>query len=49
MFRISTLELALTCGLILFVFIVPMIFSRAYAQLNKRLNRIEKKMGKKKE
>ena len=49
MFHISTLELALSCGLILLVFIVPMLLSRTYAQLNKRLNRVEKKIEKKKE
>jgi flagellar biosynthesis protein FliR len=49
MFRISSLELALTCGLIVLVFIVPMLISRWYAQINKRLNQIEKKIDKKKE
>lgn len=49
MFRISTLELALTCGLIILVFFIPVIISRGYAQLSKRLNNIEKKIDKKKE
>ena len=49
MFRISTLELALTCGLIVLVFFVPVIISRWYAQINKRLNQIEKKIDKKKD
>ncbi len=49
MFRISSLELALTCGLIVLVFIVPMLISRWYSQINKRLNQIEKKIDKKKE
>jgi len=48
-FRISTLELALTCGLIVLVFFVPVIISRWYAQINKRLNQIEKKIDKKKD
>jgi len=49
MFRISSLELALTCGLIVLIFFVPMLVSRWYAQINKRLNQIEKKLDKKKE
>ncbi|MBK8781362.1 MAG: hypothetical protein IPO22_06080 [Anaerolineales bacterium] len=49
MFRISSLELALTCGLIVLVFFVPVLISRWYAQINKRLNRIEKKIDKQKE
>jgi len=49
MFRISSLELALTCGLIILIFFVPMLISRWYAQINKRLNQIEKKIDKKKE
>jgi flagellar biosynthesis protein FliR len=49
MFHISVLELALTCGLILLVFIVPTLLSRTYAKLNKRLNQVEKKIDKKKE
>ncbi len=49
MFRISSLELALTCGLIILIFIVPLLISRWYAQINKRLNQIEKKIDKKKE
>jgi len=49
MFRISSLELALTCGLIILIFIVPMLISRGYAQINRRLHQIEKKLNKKKE
>jgi len=49
MFRISSLELALTCGLIVLIFFVPMLVSRWYAQINKRLNQIEKKLDKKKD
>ena len=48
MFHISVLELALTCGLILLVLVIPFIFKRFYARLDQRLKNIEKKIDKKK-
>ena len=48
MFYISTLELTLTCALIALIFVVPVIVKRSYAQMDKRLKDIEKKMAKKK-
>jgi hypothetical protein len=47
MFHISVAELALTCGVILLILIVPMMVKRAYADMNKRLKNIEKKIDKK--
>ncbi len=47
MFRIGILELALTCGLVVLAIIIPLIVSRGYARLNKRLKNIEKKIDKK--
>jgi hypothetical protein len=47
MFHISVAELALTCGVILLVLVAPMIVKRAYADMNKRLKNIEKKIEKK--
>lgn len=49
MFYISTLELTLTCALIAFVFIVPLLIKRAYAKMDKRIKSLENKMDKKKE
>lgn len=48
MFRIGTLELSLTCGLLLLLLIIPWMVTRFYAQLDKRLKNIEKKIDKKK-
>lgn len=47
MFHISVLELTLTCGLILLVFVIPIMVKRFYARMDKRINDIEKKMDKK--
>jgi hypothetical protein len=49
MFHIGVVELALTCGLILLVFFIPLILSRFYARLDKRLKNIEKKLDNKKQ
>ncbi|MEK6752536.1 MAG: hypothetical protein AABZ00_09740 [Chloroflexota bacterium] len=49
MFRIGVLELASTCGVIVLAIIIPLIVTRGYARLNKRLKNIEKKIDKKKE
>lgn len=46
MFRIGVLELALTCGLVAFAILIPLIVTRGYARLNKRLKSIEKKIDK---
>jgi flagellar biosynthesis protein FliR len=48
MFRIGVLELALTCGLLLLVLIVPVMITRFYVRVDKRLKNIEKKIDKKK-
>jgi hypothetical protein len=48
MFHISVAELALTCGVILLVLIIPVMLRRFYAQMDKRLKNIEKKIEKKK-
>ncbi len=47
MFHISVAELALTCGVILLVLIIPVMLRRFYAQMDKRLKNIEKKIEKK--
>jgi hypothetical protein len=47
MFRIGVLEMGLTCGLILLILVVPVMVSRSYARLDKRLKNIEKKIDKK--
>jgi hypothetical protein len=48
MFRISVVELTLTCGVILLLLVAPVIWRRFYTQLDKRLKNIEKKIEKKK-
>jgi hypothetical protein len=48
MFHISVVELAFTCGVILLVFIIPVILRRFFAQMDERLKNIEKKIDKKK-
>ncbi len=48
MFYISTLELTLTCALIALLFIAPIIVKRTYAQIDKRLKDVEKKIAQKK-
>jgi hypothetical protein len=47
-FRISVLELGLTCALIVLAFVIPLIVSRGYAQLNERLKNLENRFTKKK-
>jgi hypothetical protein len=49
MFRIGIVELGITCGLIALAIIIPLIVTRGYAALNRRLRKIEKRMGKKDE
>jgi Na+/melibiose symporter-like transporter len=48
MFHISVVELAFTCGVILLLLVVPVMLKRFYAQMDKRLKNIEKKIEKKK-
>jgi hypothetical protein len=47
MFHISVSELALTCGVILLIFILPVMWRRFYADIDRRLQNIEKKIEKK--
>jgi hypothetical protein len=49
MFRIGIFELALSCGLIFLVIVIPIIVARYYARVDQRLKNIEKKFDKKKE
>ena len=44
MIRIGVVELALTCGLLLLVLVIPLMISRFYARVDKRLKNIEKKI-----
>jgi hypothetical protein len=48
MFYISPLELSLTCLLIALVFVLPLIWKRMYARMDKRVHDLEKKVEKKK-
>jgi hypothetical protein len=48
MFRISVVELAFTCGIILLLLIFPLMLRGFYARVDKRLKNIEKKLDKKK-
>jgi len=47
MFHISVAELALTCGLLLLLLIVPVIVARYRASMEERLKNIEKRLKKK--
>ena len=48
MFRIGVLEMVSTCGLLLLVLVIPLMVTRFYFRLDKRLKNIEKKIDKKK-
>jgi len=48
MFHISVVELAFTCGVILLLLIAPVLWRRFYADMDKRIKNIEKKIEKKK-
>lgn len=48
MFRIGVFELGITCAIIALAIVIPLIVSRRYSRLNKRLKDIENKIGKKK-
>lgn len=47
MFRIGIIELGITCGLIALAILIPIIVTRGYANLNRRLKDIESKISKK--
>jgi ABC-type transport system involved in cytochrome bd biosynthesis fused ATPase/permease subunit len=47
MFRIGVMELALTCGLLFLVLVIPVIVARYYARVDERLKNIENKIDKK--
>lgn len=49
MFRIGIFELGLTCGLLFIVIVIPIIVTRYYARVDKRLKNIENTLDKKKE
>jgi len=48
MFRIGILELGLTCALIALAIVIPLIVTRGYARLNRRLKNLESNLTKKK-
>ncbi|MCB0101665.1 MAG: hypothetical protein KDD74_06440 [Anaerolineales bacterium] len=48
MFRIGIIELGVTCALISLAIIIPLVITRGYARLNKRLKSLENKTEKKK-
>jgi hypothetical protein len=48
MFRIGLLESGITCAIVALILVVPLIISRGYTRLNKRLQDIENKLDKKK-
>lgn len=48
MFRIGVIELGITCGLIALAIVIPLLITRGYARLNKRMKNIEEKLTKKK-
>jgi hypothetical protein len=47
MFHISVAELALTCGVILLLLILPVMWKRFYTDMDRRLKNVEKKIEKK--
>lgn len=48
MFRIGVLELGVTCALVALAIVIPLIITRGYERINKRLNKIENNIAKKK-
>lgn len=48
MFRIGVIEFGITCGLIAMAIVIPLLITRGYARLNKRMKNIEDKLTKKK-
>jgi hypothetical protein len=47
MFRIGILEFGLTCALVALAILIPLIVTRGYHRLNRRLKSIEGKLEKK--
>lgn len=47
MFRIGIYELGFTCILVSLAIIIPLIITRGYARLNRRLKDMEDKLSKK--
>lgn len=47
MFRIGIFELGITCALISLAIVIPLLITRGYARLNKRINKLEDKVSKK--
>jgi len=47
MFRIGIFELALTCGLVVLVIVIPLIVARYSSQMDRRLKNIEKQLDQK--
>ncbi|WKZ35640.1 MAG: hypothetical protein QY332_18685 [Anaerolineales bacterium] len=46
MFRIGIIELGITCGLVALAILVPLIVTRGYAAVNRRLKNLEEKFKK---
>lgn len=46
MFRIGIIELGITCGLVALAILIPLIVTRGYAAVNKRLKNLEDKIKK---
>jgi len=47
MFRIGVSELGLACAIVLLALFVPVMISKSYSRLDKRLKDIEKKLERK--
>lgn len=47
MFRIGIIELGITCALIALAIVIPLLVTRGYAKLNKRIKNIEERVSKK--
>lgn len=47
MIHISVIELGVACGLVVLIFLIPLIVKRSYTRLNKRMKVIEDKLSKK--
>jgi hypothetical protein len=47
MFRIGIIELGVTCALIALAIVIPLLVTRGYAKLNKRIKNIEERVSKK--
>jgi hypothetical protein len=47
MFRIGIIELGVTCALVSLAIVIPLLVTRGYAKLNKRIKNIEERVSKK--